>query len=61
VGPCCGPRKYRVVAGVIGTNKRLATNQDRKTLQTSDEKQYCNSYIAQQTILSCCYCTDESL
>jgi len=28
------------------SDKKLATTQDRQTLQNSDEKQYCHSYIA---------------
>jgi len=28
------------------TDKKLATTQDRQTLQNSDEKQHSNSYIA---------------
>jgi len=58
-GPCCHPQKYRLIVDLISTDKKLATKQDRQTLQTSDEKQYCHSYIAQHTALSCCYCTDK--
>ena len=42
-------------------DKKLATTQERQILQNSDEKQYCHSYIAKQTMLSRCYCTDKSL
>jgi len=38
--------KYRLVVGLISTDKKLATKQDRQTLQISDEKQCCHSSIA---------------
>ena len=43
------------------TDKKLATAQDRQTMQNSDENQYCHPYIAWQKILLCCYCTNKSL
>jgi len=46
VGPCCRPQQYRLIVDLISTDKKLATKQDCQTLQNSDEKQYCYSYIA---------------
>jgi len=45
-GPCCRPRKYRLIVDLNSTDKKLATKQDRQTLQNFDEKQNCHSYIA---------------
>jgi len=45
-GPCCRPRKYRLIVDLISIEKKLATKQDHQTLQNSDEKQYCHSYVA---------------